>query len=205
MTLLRRRIVGAAAVLAALALSACAVPGQGDPGVAATYGDRVVTNEQVVAMSKGYADLGTAPSGAGEALTMLLIGPDLVAEAERLGMTASDTKLQRAAEKWIAYNEQGGTVTPEALELVRDLLAVFYLLTSTEGIAVLEQAALDAEEGVVASPRYGPFTRAQYSITVNQGITDVVAAGDTLGALAFTPFQQVNGFAGAVPTWVSGG
>ena len=205
MTLLRRRIVGAVAVLAALALSACAVPGQGDPGVAATYGDKVITNEQVVAMSKGYADLGAAPSGAGEALTMLLIGPDLVAKAEKLGMNASESKVQTAAEKWIAYNQQGGTVTPEGLELVRDLLAVFYLLTSKEGIAVLEQAALDAEEGVVASPRYGEFTVAQYSITVNEGITDVVAAGDTLGALAFTPFQQVSGFAGAVPTWVSGG
>lgn len=205
MTLLRRRIVGAVAVLAVLALSACAVPGQGDPGVAATYGDRVVTNEQVVAMSKAYADLGTAPSGAGQALTMLLIGPDLVAEAERLGMNASDAKLQKAAEKWIAYNQQGGTVTPEGLEFVRDLFAVFYLMTSTEGIAVLEKAGLDAEAGVVASPRYGEFTRAQYSTTVNGGITDIVAAGDTLGDLKFTPFQQVSGFAGAVPTWVSGG
>ena len=205
MTLLRRRVVGAVAVLAALGLSACAVPGQGDPGVAATYGDRVVTNEQVVAMSKGYADLGTAPSGAGEALTMLLIGPDLVAEAERLGMSATDAKVQKAAEQWIAYNQQGGAVTPEARELVHDLLAVFYLLTSTEGIAVLEKAGRDAEAGVVASPRYGEFTLAQYSATVNSGITDVVAAGDTLGTLAFTPFQQVSGFAGAVPTWVSGG
>ena len=205
MTLLRRRIVGAVAVLAVLALSACAVPGQGDPGVAATYGDRVVTNEQVVAMSKAYADVGTAPSGAGEALTMLLLGPDLVAEAERLGMNASDAKLQKAAEKWIANNQQGGTVTPEALELVRDLLAVYYLLTSTDGIAVLEQAGRDAEAGVVASPRYGEFTVAQYSATVNGGINDVVAGKSSLGELVFTAFRQVNGFASAVPTWVSGG
>src|SRR5450759_1225085 len=120
MTLVRRRVVGAIAVFATLALSACAVPGQGDPGVAATYGDRVVTNQQVLDMNQAYTDLGTSSAAVGAPLTLLLVGPDLVAEATRLGMNLSDEKVQTAAESWIAYNKNGGTVTPEALQLVRD-------------------------------------------------------------------------------------
>ncbi len=205
MTLLRRRIVGAVAVFATLALSACAVPGQGEPGVAATYGDRVVTNQQVLDMSQAYADLGTASSGAGEPLTMLLLGPDLVAAAEKLGTPISDTKLQTAAQEWIAYNKNGGTATPEALELVHYLLAFYYLLTSPEGATVLNQAGIDAEAGVVASPRYGSFTHAQYVKTVNSGLNDVVAGKASLGDLLFVPFKQTSGFAGASPTWVSVG
>jgi hypothetical protein len=205
MTLLRRRIVGAVAILATLALSACAVPGQGDPGVAATYGDRVVTNQQVLDMNQAYVDLGTASSGAGEPLTMLLLGPDLISEANNLGMVMSDEKLTTAAREWIAYNQHGGTVTPESLELVHDLYALFYLLTSTNGNAVLEQVGSDAQAGVVASPRYGAFTSAQYIQSINAGINDVVAGKATLGDLLFVPLKQVSGFAGPSPTWISGG
>jgi hypothetical protein len=205
MTHVRRRVVGAIAVLATLALSACAVPGQGEPGVAATYGDRVVTNQQVLDMNQAFLDVGTASSGIGQPLTMLLIGPDLVTGAEKLGMVLSDAKVTTAAQEWIAYNKNGGTVTPEALQLVRDLYAVYYLLTSTDGVAVLLKAGTDAEAGVVASPRYGAFTIAQYEQTVNGGINDVVAGKTSLGDLVFTPFKQVSGFAGATPPWVSGG
>jgi hypothetical protein len=205
MTLLRRRIVGAVAVLATLALSACAVPGQGEPGIAATYGDRVVTNQQVLDMSQAYEDLGTVSSAPGEPLTMLLLGPDLVAEATRLGMPLTDEKVQTSAEDWIAYNKVGGTVTPAALELVRDLYSLFYLFTSTDGIAVLEKAGTDAAAGVVASPRYGTFTLPQYVQTVNTAYNDAIVGQTSLKGLLFTPFKQVSGFAGASPTWVSGG
>ncbi len=205
MTVLRRRIVGAIAVFAALALSACAVPGQGKPGIAATYGDRVVTNQQVLDMSRAYVDLGTAPKSAGEPLTMLLLGPDLVAEAENMGMNLTDDKVENAAEDWIAYNQNGGTVTPEVLELVRDLYSLFYLFASTDGVAILEKAGADAEAGVVASPRYGAFTSAQYIKTVNAGLNDVIAGKAALGDLLFVPFKQVSGFASVSPTWVSGG
>lgn len=205
MTLLRRRIAGAVAVLTTLALSACAVPGQGDPGVAATYGDRVVTNQQVFDMSQAYLDIGTASSGVGEPLTMLLLGPDLIAQAEKLGMVVSDDMLKSKTQEWIGYSQNGGTLTPATVELVHGLLAIYYLLTSTDGVAVLEKAGTDAEAGVVASPRYGAFTRAQYALTVNGGINDVVAGKATLGDLLFVPFKQVSGFAGASPTWVSGG
>ena len=205
MTLLRGRVIGAIAALAALTLSACAVPGQGDPGVAATYGERVVTNQQVVDMSKAYVDLGTTSGGIGAPLTMLLIGPDLIASAEKLGMVVSDDKLKVDAQKWIDYNKNGGTVTPAAIELVHDLLAIYVLMSSTDGIAVLEKAGVDAEAGVVASPRYGAFTRAQYVNTVNAGLNDIVAGKTSLGDLVFTPFRQVSGFAGPSPTWVTGG
>jgi hypothetical protein len=200
-----RRISGAVVALATLTLAACAVPGQGNPGVAATYGDRVVTNQQVLDMSQAYADLGTAPSGVGEPLTMLLLGPDLIAEAEELGLVVSDATLQNAAENWIAHNERGGTVTPEALTLVHDLLAVFFLLTTYEGIAVLEQAGIDAEAGVVASPRYGAFTNAAYYATLLKGYNEVAADPGALGVLLFVPLGQVSGFTGEVPSWISGG
>src|SRR5512143_1901801 len=129
MTLLGRRVIGAIAVFATLAVSACAAPGQGDPGVAATYGDRVVTNQQVVDMGQAYASLGVASGGAGGPLTLVLLGPDLIAEAEKLGMNASDEMVKRSTQDWIDYNKSGGTVTPAAVELVHDLLAFYYLLT----------------------------------------------------------------------------
>jgi hypothetical protein len=205
MTLLSRRIVGAVALLATLALSACAVPGQGDPGVAATYGDRVVTNQQVLDMGQTYADLGTASNAVGEPLTMLLLGPDLIAEAEKLGMVVSDDELATKAQAWIDSNQKGGTVTPETLELVHDLSAVIYLLMSTDGIGVLEQAGIDAEAGIVASPRYGSFTRAQYAKTINAALNEIAASEVGPDEPLFASFRQVSGFAGVVPTWVSGG
>ena len=205
MTLLRRRVIGALAVLATLATSACAVPGQGDPGVAATYAGRVVSEQQVLDMSQAYADLGTTSGGVGAPLTMLVLGPDLIAAAEKLGMAISDDKLKSKAQEWIDYNRNGGKVTPAGVELVHDLLAVYYLMSSTDGIAILEKAGLDAETGVVASPRYGVFTQVQYTKTVNAGINDIVAGKTSLGDLVFTPFRQISGFAGASPTWVSGG
>jgi hypothetical protein len=207
MTLVSRRVVGAIAiaVVATLALSACAVPGQGAPGVAATYAGRVVTNQQVLDMDQAFLDLGTTSSSVGEPLTWLLLGPDLIAGAVKLGMPLTDAKANASAQEWIAYNQNGGTVTPAALELVRDLLAFYYLLTSTDGVTALLKAGTDAEAGVVASPRYGAFTDAQYRQTVSAGLTILAAKKLGPNEPAFAPFGQVSGFAGAVPPWVSGG
>jgi len=205
MTPVSRRIAAAAAALAILALSACAVPGQGDPGVAGTYGDRVVTNQQVIDTSRAFLDLGTSVDGNGAPLTLLLIGPDLISDAEKLGFRVTEDELQSRADQWVAYAQHGGEVTPAGLEVVHELMALLFLLTSDEGAAALEQVADDAEAGIVASPRYGTFTRSRFDQAVVAGINEAGDTPSTPSAIFFIAFRQVNGFDNPVPAWISGG
>ena len=154
-----RRIARVVAVLATLVLAACAVPGQGDPGVAATYGDRVVTNQQVLDYDQAFADLGTPATGPGVALTLLLLGPEVIAAAEDRGFTVTDDEAMIAAKAWMRYADRDGTPTSDALDVVRAELALIELLTTDAGFAALEEITRGIEDDAVISPRHGAFTQ----------------------------------------------
>jgi hypothetical protein len=64
---------------------------------------------------------------------------------------------------------------------------------------------MDAEAGVVASPRYGAFTNSAYYASLLQAYNEVTADSGELGVLLFIPFGQLSGFAGEVPSWISVG
>jgi hypothetical protein len=117
----------------------------------------------------------------------------------------SEEKIQAGAKAWMAHNQQAGTATPQVLALVHDLFAVYYLLTSDQGVEALKKAGADAEAGVVASPRYGPFTNAAYYATLLKAYNDVAADPSAEGVLRVVPLAQIGGFGDASPTWVSGG
>jgi hypothetical protein len=198
-------IAGAAAALATLALAACAVPGQGDPGVAATYGDRVVTNQDVLDYEQAFVDLGTPTTSPGVALTLLLLGPEVIAAAEERGFTVSDDEGMIAAKAWMRYADREGKPTPGALEVVRTELALIDLLTTESKYAALKEISLGIEDDAVISPRHGPYTQDQLEATIIDALN--VAVDEQLGTedLLFVAFYQVDGTTGELPSWISGG
>ena len=150
----RRRISVAVAALATLALAACAVPGQGDPGVAATFGDRVITNQQVLDYGQAFVDLGTPATSPGVPLTLLLLGPEVISAAEEQGDTVTDVEVKIAARTWMHYTDRDGTPTADALEVVRTELALIQLLTTDEGFAALEEITRGVENDAVIGPQW---------------------------------------------------
>jgi hypothetical protein len=200
-----RRISGAVAALATLALSACAVPGQGDPGVAATYGDRVITNQQVLNYGQAFVDLGTPATSPGVPLTLLLLGPEVIAAAEEEGFTVTDVEAKIAARAWMHYADRDGVPTPDALEVVRAELALIELLTTEEGFAALEEITRGVENEAVVSPRNGAFTKQQFEATIIDALNQAVSEKLGTDRVIFVAFYQVDGTTGGVPSWISGG
>jgi hypothetical protein len=156
-------------------------------------------------MSRGFLELGASSADPGASLTLLLIGPDFVAEAKKLGFDPTDDAVKAKAEAWIAADAHGGKATPAAVEITRDAMAVDYLVRAKEGLAALSTIEAKAEAGIVASPRYGAFTAAVFDknfvAAIKQGSTD----SPDLSTWYFTVFDQLNGFDGASPPWFTGG
>ncbi len=201
----RRRVARALTVLATLALAACAVPGQGDPAVAATLGDRVVTNAQVQEYTDAFFELGDAVTSPGVPLTFLLLGPDLISRAEDLGFVLEDSQVANIAQAWMTFDNKEGTATPVALDLVRQSLALYFLLTSDAGFAAVQDLAKAAEQSVVVNPRYGAFSAVQFNTTIGTaGQSAIQKQGSSDQVLFFVEFYQVDAFQGGVPDWISG-
>jgi hypothetical protein len=205
MTLVSRRLLAAVAVLATLAAAGCAVPGQGSPGTAATYGGREVTDQQVIDFSRGFLDLGTAAADPGTSLTLLLLGPEIVDNAAKLGFVATDDDVTATAEAWIAFDGNGGEATPAALEITRDAMALDFLVRLDAGAQAVHQLGYDAESAITANPRYGAFTGDRFWASVNDVVNKGVAASTGSDTWFFTVFGQVSGFTRATPDWVSSG
>lgn len=201
----RRRISGAVAAFATLALAACAVPGQGSPGVAATYGDRVVTNQDVLDYDQAFLDLGTPATGPGVSLTLLLLGPEVILAAEEQGFTVTDVEAKIAARVWMHYADRDGTPTSDALDVVRAELALIQLLTTDAGFAALEEITYGIEADAVISPRHGTFTTQQFEATIIDALNQAVSEKLGTDRMVFVAFYQVDGLAGELPAWISGG
>ncbi len=205
MTLVSRHVLRAAAIIAVLATSACAVPGQGAPGDAATFGDRSVTDQQVYDLGRGFVDLGNASSGPGTPLTMALIGPALVDQATTLGFSATDADVASTADAWITFDGRGGTASPAALEVTRYAMAIDFLLRTEDGVTALHQVGLDAEAKVETNPRYGPFTVSTFENNLLAALNQGLANAPDVDTWFFSVFNQVSGFAVAMPDWISTG
>jgi hypothetical protein len=200
-----RRISGAVIALATLALAACAVPGQGNPGVAATYGDTVVTNQEVLDYDQAFVDLGTPAISTGVSVTLLLLGPTVISVAEEQGFTVTDDEAMIAAKAWMRHAGRDGTPTPDALEVVRAELALIQLLTTETGFAALEEITQGIEDDAVISPRHGTFTKERLDATLTDALEQVIR--ESLGSkrLIFVAFFRVDGLANELPLWISVG
>jgi hypothetical protein len=200
-----RRSVAVAAIVGTLALSACAVPGQGSPGVAATYGDRVVTNQEVLDYDQAFIDLGTPATGLGVSLTLRLLGPEVVSAAQEQGFTVTDDEAMTAAKAWMDYADLDGTPTPDALDVARTELALIELLTTEASFATLEEITQGIEDDAVISPRHGTFTNEQFVATIIDALNQAVDEQLGTDGRVFVAFYQVDGLTAEVPSWISGG
>lgn len=204
MILVRPRRIFAAVVLSALALAGCAVPGEGRPGVAATYGDRVVTAADVDRIYGALDDLYSRPHP-GEDLTLLLIGPGALEIAKDNGYVPTDATLREDALLWMAA-QQGDAVepSPAVIEVVGYVRAIAFDMHDADGLIALVELAQDVEANTIASPRYGVFTFDNFSTSINDISTYLTTASTGLGPAVFLAYKDVDGFAAqTLPEWIS--
>lgn len=208
MTLSRFRAVALVAT-ALLVLGGCAVPGKGEPGVVATYRDRVITDSDITTVQLSLNDLYSGPN-AGEDLTLLLMGQDAVAIADELGYGQTDQELLDMAGIWIAYATKGQVtdikVTPRAIEVVRVVEAINLLMHDPDGLIALTALVKDIEENSTISPRYGAFTVAAFGDSVDSISKFITKNEIDLSIAQFSVWKDVNGFVMTdQPDWISGG
>lgn len=201
-----RAVALVAAVLCVV--GGCAVPGKGDPGVAATYRDRVITEDDIASIHSGFEDLSTEVD-VGEDLTLLLIGPAVIEAAERRGFSLTDDEATTAANLWVSFL-QGTWVEPttEVKEIVREVKAIAFLMDipSGTGLEALEDVVKEVEANTVANPRYGDFTLVNFLGSLDSIYQYIDQNQADLGSSAFIMFKDVNGFSVAYdPDWISGG
>ncbi len=193
---------------ALLVMGGCAVPGKGEPGVAAEYRDRVITEDDVTAIRTGFDDLHTWVD-AGEDLTLLLIGPEVVATAEQHELGMTDDEVRSAANLWVSFVEgPWAEPSPGAKEIVRVVMSIFLLMEepSGEGLEALFKLARDVEAHTVASPKYGEFTLTSFAESISAIIQYTEENQTGLGPAEFIVFKEVNGFSAMDgPDWISGG
>ena len=195
--------------VAALVLGGCAAPGQGQPGVAAVFHDRVITNANIEALRAGLNDLYSGPN-AGEDVTLLLIGPEVVALADQLGLGLTDAQLKSEAELWIAYATQGQvtptTISPGAIEIVRVVEAINLLMHNADGELALIKLVTDVEANTVASPRYGKFTLKNFTTSIAAISKYIDDNSQGLAGAEYTQWKDVNGFdVTNTVDWISNG
>jgi hypothetical protein len=194
---------------ALLALGGCAVPGMGEPGVAAVYRDRIVTDGDITSIRHAMDDLYSGPNS-GEDLTLLLIGPEVIAIADQLDLSLTDDQLLEQAGIWITYATEGQVtdlgVTPGALEVVRIVEDVNLLMHDPDGLIALTGLVQDIEDNSTISPRYGDFTLENFSNSVAT-ISKYITENETgLSFAQFVVWKDINGFVMTnQPDWISGG
>lgn len=202
---LRRAIRAVLLLLVAASATACAVPGQGQPGIAATYGDVVITNQEVIDARAALAALGTYTGRPGEPLTLLLLGDEFIAAAADRGFEPTPATIAQGALLWKAANLTDLTA-PSDLEMriVEIVQSVTFLAYVDGGLAEIDRIGAEAARGIVASPRYGPFTEEALHASLVNALTDATDRSEELQGAFFLVFKQVSGFADAPPSWIHG-
>lgn len=200
----RHLVAAASAAVLSLLLAACAVPGQGTPGVAATDGDRVITVADTVVVEDALRTLHDGPHP-GETLTLLLLEPEVREAARSLGFAITDAQLRNDGQLWLAMRQADTNIPLGAQELrvIRMVREMTYLVTTEGGFDELLRILQRLEDDVEASPRYGDFTVQSFANAFELILSDFATRQAELGPAIFVLFKDVNGFdAMANPGWV---
>lgn len=205
MNLMKRLAVLAAL---ALALSGCAVTGQAaGPGVAATYGDHVVTQQEVADLQEALVDL-QASTDSSSALTILLLEPTVLEWAADAGFAeiATEEVLTEEAIQWrLAVGADQVEVTDEMRDAVNLVLMTAVMAYDPDGAPVLVEAVNDIAERGEFSPAYGDFTMEHFQTSIAQVSDEQVAAQSYMGPVSYRVFNHLTGFPGftAPAEWMS--
>lgn len=195
----------AVAIVGALALAGCAVPGQDAPaGTASVYDGTTVTNAQVDATFAAWIDDsdGELASSRDEVLTLELLHDDLLAACAERGTPIHTGLAERLTTGW--FQGMGITTTPSD-EVVRAFEAQFALTVlaiDADGSALVEIINA-AKDSAVVSPRSGEVDVDAFLASVANA--RATAEQNQLGQQSYIPFQHVNAFSHADASWLSRG
>jgi|GEM_PF-945474 len=196
----------AAALVAVLALSACAVTGQpAHPGTAAIYDGATITSAQVAAWGTAQDDMGYT-NDPGAVLTLLLLKPALDKEAAIESIVFADKQISDEAQSWMsASNAKVVSPTPDMMDVVRTLRVLHALLQTTTGKAAIKTAAESIEAKTEANPVYGHFTWAQFTNSFDIVATRYQNGQGQYGDIVYLVFKDLSGFDGnAQRKWMVG-
>jgi hypothetical protein len=187
----------AAALVAVLTLSACAVTGQpAHPGTAAIYDGATITTAQVAAWGTAQDDMGLMNGfDPGAVLTLLLLRPALDKEAATESIVFADKQISDEAQKWMSTsNAKVVSPTPDMMDVVRTVRILHALVLTTGGKASVRTAVQSIEAKAEVNPMYGKFTVAQFASSF-----DIVAKRyqDDAGQysdMVYLVFRDLSGF-----------
>jgi len=187
-----------------VSLAACAPPGQeGDPGVAATYGDTTVTNVDLGNIVGAWAEdtEGGDIANRRQALTIALLTDPLLAAADELGYPIHRTVAEEYAQQWIYLKGATGKPSEEVIQATQGVLALTVVIGADPTLQKLTEVSDAVEASAIVSPRSGVYSTAALLETVNDAITS--AQQQDLGAFSFTEFQNVSAFVDEDRAWSS--
>lgn len=185
----------AAALVAVLTLSACAVTGQpARPGTAAIYDGATITTAQVAAWGTAQDDIGYT-NDPGAVLTLLLLKPALDKEAAIEGIVFDDKQISDEAQLWM----KAGLVdvvppTPDMMDVVRTVRVLHALLTTEVGAAAIKVAVDSIEANAQVNPVYGKFTVAQFTTSYETVAQEYQSQAGQLGNVNYLVVRNLSGF-----------
>jgi len=185
----------AAALIAVLALSACAVTGQpAHPGTAATYDGSTITVDEVAAWGSAQTQMQYSYDP-GAVLSLLLLRPALVAETKKQSIVFGDEQIATEATMWMtSHGADAVTPTADMIDLVRTVRMLHALLSTQEGSTAVMLALKSIEADSQVSPMYGTFSATRFVNSVSQQATAQQDAAGALGDVSYLVFKDVNGF-----------
>ncbi|NTV38985.1 MAG: hypothetical protein HGA51_03375 [Demequinaceae bacterium] len=186
----------AAALVAVLALSACAVTGQpARPGTAATFAGDTITTAQVAAWGTAQNDMGFAYDP-GAVLTLLLLRPTLEKEAASEGIVFDDEQIASEAQLWMAAARADVVVpTSDMMDVVRTVRDLQALVLTKEGAVAVQDALTAIQADATVNPAYGDFTYDRVVETVRAQAQAQQEEGIKYGDVSYLVFKDVTGFA----------
>jgi len=187
----------AAVVVLALAMAGCAVTGQpANPGTAATFDGRTITNDDVSRYVDAFNGLNVAVDP-GAVVTLLLLQPAIEQSASEVGIMWVQDDLTFEARKWIASQRGAQTeVTDDMRDVVRLVRTLVLLLTGQDTAQGLADEIQKLDATAVASPMYGEFTVDNFLQSL-QAAFERQQNETTLADVSYLVFKDVSGFAPA--------
>lgn len=187
----------ATALVAVLALSACAVTGQpAHPGTAAIFDGATITTAQVAAGGTAQSDMGLANGfDPGAVLTLLLLRPALDKEAASESIVFDDKQISDEAQKWMSTsNATVVSPTPDMMDVVRMVRTLHALLLTKGGTAAIKAAVESIEANAEANPVYGNFTVAQFAVSIDVLAKRYQNDAGQYGDMVYLVFRDLSGF-----------
>lgn len=196
----RAAVLGAAAVM--LTLTACAPPGQdGAPGVAANYGNTVITNADVDATYQAWLNdtMGQDTANRRQVLTIELLRDDLLAAAKDQGYPVTRATAKQFADQWIIFKGQQGKASEETILATQGIIALMVVAYNDPTLNAVREISDKVAAEANISPRSGEYSTDALLTSIQAAMKS--AEDQQLGQFSYTAFQNVSAFVDADRPW----